>query len=113
MTVENLRRIMKEKKVTNQQLSDMTGISVGTINKITCGQTKNPRLDNMRTIAKALGVTLDDFTDPDPYDEDLLQILDKLRYRPEMRMLFSISKNATKEDIENTVKIIEMLKGKE
>lgn len=39
--------------------------------------------------------------------EDLLETLHK---RPEMRTLFSVTKNATKEDIEKAVKIIEALK---
>ena len=31
--------------------------------------------------------------------------------RPEMRALFSVSRNATREDIEKSIKIIEMFKG--
>ena len=46
-----------------------------------------------------------------PDDDDLTSYLDELRYRPEMRMLFSVSKKASKEDVEKAVKIIEMLKG--
>lgn len=45
-----------------------------------------------------------------PIDE-LSEYLEDLRYRPEMRMLFSAAKTATKEDIEKAVKIIETLKG--
>ena len=36
--------------------------------------------------------------------------LEMLRTRPEVKMLFSASKNASKEDIERTVAIIEALK---
>jgi transcriptional regulator with XRE-family HTH domain len=44
-------------------------------------------------------------------DNETLDIIDSLRKRPDMKMLFSVSKKATKEDILQTVKIIEALKG--
>ena len=43
---------------------------------------------------------------PSMYNE----YLEELKNRPEMRMLFSLAKGATKEDIEQAVKIIEALK---
>lgn len=43
-------------------------------------------------------------------DDETRDLIDSLRRNPEMKMLFSVSKNATKEDIIKTVKIIEALK---
>lgn len=43
-------------------------------------------------------------------DNETLELIDSLRTRPEMKMMFSMSKNATKEDIIKAVKIIEALK---
>jgi transcriptional regulator with XRE-family HTH domain len=43
-------------------------------------------------------------------DDETREIIDSLRKRPDMKMLFSVSKGATKEDIIQTVKIIEALK---
>lgn len=43
-------------------------------------------------------------------DDDALALIDSLRERPEMKMLFSVSRNATTEDILKAVKIIEALK---
>lgn len=45
-------------------------------------------------------------------DEETHNIIDSLRSRPEMKTLFSVSKDATPEDIITTVKIIEALKNK-
>lgn len=42
--------------------------------------------------------------------DDLRDIRRLLHDRPEMQMLFSVTKNASKEDIERAVKIIEALK---
>lgn len=43
-------------------------------------------------------------------DDETLELIDSLRSKPEMKMLFSVSKNATPEDIIKAVKIIEALK---
>jgi len=43
-------------------------------------------------------------------DDETLKIIDDLRTRPEMKMLFSVSSKATPEDIIKAVKIIEALR---
>ena len=45
-------------------------------------------------------------------DEELTEYLEILKNRPEMRMLFQLSKDATKEDVEAAVRIIEALRNK-
>lgn len=45
-------------------------------------------------------------------DEELTEYLEILKTRPEMRMLFQLSKDATKEDVEAAVRIIEALRNK-
>jgi len=44
-------------------------------------------------------------------DDETREIIDSLRTNPEMKILFSVTKKATKEDIIQAVKIIEALKG--
>ena len=46
-------------------------------------------------------------------DDETRDIIDSLRTRPEMKILFSVSKKATKKDIEKAVAIIEALKDTE
>ena len=46
-------------------------------------------------------------------DPELTEYLEELRTRDEMRMLFSITKGATKEDVMRTVAIIEALRREE
>lgn len=45
-------------------------------------------------------------------DEELTEYVQMLKTRPEMRMLFQLSKDATKEDVEAAVRIIEALRNK-
>ena len=49
-------------------------------------------------------------TSPSGNDEELNELLEELRTRPEMKMLFSLAKGATKEDVEKAVAIIEALR---
>lgn len=44
-------------------------------------------------------------------DEETLELIDSLRSRPEMKMMFSVTKKATREDILRAVKIIEALRN--
>ena len=45
-------------------------------------------------------------------DPELTEYLEILKTRPECRMLFQLTKNATKEDVEAAVRIIEALRNK-
>lgn len=112
MFIDNIRKIMKDKKIRPAELAEISGVPYHTLVKILQGYTTNPRLDTIQAIAEALDCSLDEFTDweKEPPNE-IEEYLDALHKRPEMKALFSISKKATKEDIEKTIKIIEMFKG--
>ena len=45
-----------------------------------------------------------------PADQELSEMLETLRTREDMRMLFKLSKEATPEDVRQAVKIIEALR---
>lgn len=45
-------------------------------------------------------------------DEELTEYVEMLKNRPECRMLFQLSKDATKEDVEAAVRIIEAIRNK-
>lgn len=76
---------------------------------------KYPRVDKMQKLADYFGILKSDLTEEHAEaqmtdDIELQEYLEELKNRPEMRMLFSVSKNATKEDVMQAVKIIEALK---
>ena len=60
---EKISLYRKEKKITIDELVELSGVPKGTINKIIAGTTKAPTLDNIKAIARALGKRLDDFDD--------------------------------------------------
>lgn len=53
----------KQSGMTIDELAAKSGVPKGTLNKIIAGITKAPTLDNMKSIARALGKTLADFDD--------------------------------------------------
>lgn len=53
--MQNMRRIREEKRLTQADLAEMTGLGQGYLSKIEVG-TANPSLDKILLIAKALGV---------------------------------------------------------
>lgn len=57
--IERIKKIKSERKITNDMLSEMTGIPLGTLSKILAGISDSPKLSNVVAICEALGCTLD------------------------------------------------------
>ena len=58
--LENIKKLKKEKGMTNESLSALSGISAGTLNKLFSGATLDPKLSTLTDLSKALGCTLDE-----------------------------------------------------
>lgn len=63
MGLEIINKLKKEKGLTNEELSQRSGVPLGTLSKITSGITKDPKLETLKAIAKVLNCSLDDFDD--------------------------------------------------
>lgn len=59
MFLKNLAKIRKEKKLTQEALARKAGISFHTLVKIEGGRIKNPRIETVIKLAKALKVKID------------------------------------------------------
>ena len=57
--IERIKKLKNEKKITNDRLSELTGIPLGTLSKIMAGISDSPKLSNIVAIADALGCSLD------------------------------------------------------
>lgn len=55
--IDRIKERKKELGMTNQQLSDASGVSYGTLNKILGSETKEPSINNIIKIALALGLS--------------------------------------------------------
>lgn len=89
MGLEKIDMFKKERGLTNEELSKLSGVPKATIDKITSGATKDPKLETIKALVYCLGHTLDDLDDtknaPEPAttsseakEEEIYQMLKKL-----------------------------------
>lgn len=122
-----------ELQLTLKDVAEKVGIASSTVLRYEQGNVSKIKLPVIEAISKALGVNpawvcgksddkflparnnvqvRDENDNLVVLDEETRSIIDSLRSRPDMKMLFSVSKGATPEDIITAVKIIEALKNK-
>lgn len=80
MGLEIISLLKKKLGLTTQQLSEMSGVPVGTLNKILNGTTLDPKLETLKALAKVLGCSLDDFDDKKQTNKQkiIISIFEKL-----------------------------------
>lgn len=121
MTIgERIKKLREEKNMSVDKLAELIGKNRATIYRYESNDIEKLPTSVLEPLCKALGTTPaylmgweTDNKDTDNKltdDEELQEYLEELKNRSEMRMLFSLAKGATKEDVEKAVKIIEALK---
>ena len=113
---ERLAALRPQRKLTQAELARALGISKSAVSMYERGN-REPEFDLLQAMADLFGVSAGVLLgrEDEPLvnnDPELTEYLEVLRDRPEMRMLFSITKGAAKEDVEAAVKIIEALRGR-
>lgn len=56
MTIEEIKKYMKENGISQIELAEKSNIGLNTIRSIFCGRTAHPRIDTMEAIENALGL---------------------------------------------------------
>lgn len=110
--LKRIKELKKEEKINNKILSDISGISLGTLSKILAGVTKEPSVESVIKIAHALGVTADYliFGEESTITPTEQELLSAYRLHPEMQQainkMLDINGNAPSisDDITNTLK---------
>ena len=115
MFKENFIRLCNQRGVAPTVVCKEIGLSDAVYSKWT--DESVPRRATLMKIADYFGVTVDDLLNEEkapPAEaeeaDELNELLEELKTRPEMRMLFSLAKGATKEDVELAVQIIERMR---
>lgn len=117
---ETILQLCREKGITPGKMCNDLGYSRNTMTALKNGRSTTLKLDKAQRIAEYFGVSVDFLLGIESEkekllvneDEELTEYLEELKTRPEMRMLFSLTKGATKEDVERAVRIIEAALGK-
>lgn len=113
---ETLAALRRGAGLTQAELAERLGISKSAVSMYERGN-REPELGLLEAMADLFGVSVSALLGRDEAplvngDAELTEYLEALRDRPEMRMLFSLTKNAAKEDVEAAVRIIEALRGR-
>lgn len=115
-TIDKIIELLKAQNLTQKDLTDYLGIDKNIFSQWKKGTTQSYRR-YIEQIAEFLGVSVGELigsentkNDPVYLDAETRELLDALRLRPEMRTLFKVSKNASREDVEMAVNIIERFK---
>jgi len=114
--LDRLKAMRKSSGMTAEEISKASSVPVNSINRIFAGQTKDPRLDTVRGIVTAMGYTLNDLlpseAPPRKQAEEMDEYVEVLRTRSGVRALVSMTKDATDEEVEQAVAVIEALRKK-
>ena len=57
---KNLRKLRETKRLSQEKLARLADVANNTIVKIEAGKNKNPTLETLKKIAKALDISVDD-----------------------------------------------------
>jgi len=69
-----------------------------------------PNAETLKKIADYFDVSVDYLLGRDAQDPDIASLVQEAKERPEIRALFSLAKNASKEDVEQTIDIIKVIR---
>ena len=85
MTSDYLKALKLKKNLTNQELSDLSGVPVVTINRIMANQTDNPSFQTVCDIVIALDGSLDELAGIRPKKDSEAE---NAKYTPEIEAIY-------------------------
>ena len=62
MLAQNIKKLRKQRKLSQEELAKKAGVTYSTLIKLESGVNKNPTIKTIQQIAAALEVSLDDLT---------------------------------------------------
>lgn len=118
MIGKRVRELRKARKITQEELSRLLNVHQTAISQWETQRTE-PDVASIHKIAELFDVTTDYLMGVSDQpsvtisaeDAEVWELRESLRRNPDLHMLFSLTKDASKEDISKAVKIIQMLKG--
>ncbi len=116
---ERIEALLKERGISGSKMSVDLGMSRSFMTELRKGRARGVNAETAARIAEYLGVTTDYLLgktgEAEPVNgvDELTEYLEELKNRPDKRMLFSVTKNATKAQIEAIVRMIEEMQRQE
>ena len=112
MFYDNFCAICKRNGLKPTNVVKELGLSSGNMTNWKNG--RMPKTSVLNKLADYFNISIDELLGNEKTltdeDQEMQEYLDFLKYRPEGKMLFSVAKGCTKEEIEQAVKIIDALR---
>ncbi|WP_312611412.1 helix-turn-helix domain-containing protein [Oscillibacter sp.] len=118
MFFDNLNLLCAENGITVTELMKTLGKSPSSASR---WKAKGfmPSKQTAKQIADYFGITVRELMEGqkeaapsnDEAENEMAELLETIRHRPELRVLFSLSKNATPDDVRKTIQIIKTICG--
>lgn len=116
---EKLKMLMQRKGITNYRLAKDIGCSATTVG-YWLQEKSAPTAEYIQAIAGYFGVSTDYLMGADDTDsqeryeqQEVADMLDEIRKNPEMRTMFSITRNATPEQLRQYINVIKAIRGED
>ena len=114
---ENIKLYCTENGTNPSRLCTELGLSKSMMSDLKAGRKKSLATETLRKIADRLGVTVSDLLgeetkkEPVSMGDELIEILEACKERSDLRILFKLSKDATREDVLKAIGIFKALKN--
>ena len=108
---DTLTALRKAQGLTQQQVADKTGLTRSAIGMYETGK-REPDFATLEQFANVFNVDMNTLmTGISTGNDEMNELLDAMRSREDMRMLFKLAKDATPADVQKAVRIIEALRN--
>ena len=116
---KNLTRLLDDRNLSQIEVAEALKVPPQTMNSWVKGVTI-PRMGKIQALADYFGVNKSDIIDekldtdkPEGYyyDPEVAKMVEELRTRPGMRILFDATRDLSMDDIEFVVKLVDKMKG--
>lgn len=67
IVVKRIRELCKERGITPNGLSYISGVSQSTVKSILCGESQNPGIVTLKKLCDGFGITITEFFDTDEF----------------------------------------------
>ena len=110
---EILRELRIERGLTQEEVGKIIGVQKAAIQKYEKGDVENMKRSSIQKLSDFYNVSPSYLMGlEEKKDSNLEEVLEVFKSRPELKILFNLTKDATKEEVEKAVKIIETMLGK-
>ncbi|MBR2526513.1 helix-turn-helix domain-containing protein [bacterium] len=120
LSKEKLNKFKNLNGLTNKQVAELTGLQVGTVDRVFSGANGNPTLETLKALSELFKCSVDDFIDygdnqiVEPYllDKDSAEIATTITSNSKIKTLYEIAKKLSPDDLNFVIDFAKRLTNK-